>query len=585
MNHLLRLWSHCTHRRKLQIEALCLLILLASITELISLGAIIPFLGVMTAPEKVYTHVLVAPLVNFLNIESPKNLLLPLAVAFSLAALIAGGTRMLLLWVGTRLAFTIGADISSSIYERTLHQPYAVHVARNSSQVISGITAKSHAVIYGGLMPAMQMASALFTFIAIVGGLVAVDPPVALATLLGFGLVYGLLIAGARKRLARNGKRIALESERVIKCLQEGLGGIRDVLLDGSQATYCKSYREADLPLRRAQGNNQFISTSPRYAMEAIGMTMIAALAYYLVRQPEGIERALPVLGVLALGAQRLLPILQQGYAAWATIKGNQASVVDALALLDQPMPRSETPQNNPLAFSKKIRLRSVSFNYQSELPLVLKELDLVISKGERLGIIGATGSGKSTLMDLLMGLLDPSSGQIEVDDQQLGSATRRAWQSHIAHVPQAIYLADTSIEENIAFGIPYDEINRERVIEAARQAQIADLIESMPGGYQAMVGERGVRLSGGQRQRIGIARALYKQADIIVFDEATSALDNETERMVMESIESLNIDLTIIIIAHRLSTLRKCDRIVELENGRVKRMGSYGEIIGANVN
>lgn len=583
MKHLFRLWRHFTHRRRLQVGALCLLILLSSITELVSLGAIIPFLGAMTAPEKVYTHSVVTPLVNFLEIESPESLLLPLAVAFSLAALIAGGVRMLLLWVGTRLAFAIGADISSGIYERTLHQPYAIHVARNSSQVISGITVKSHAVIYGGLMPAMQMASALFAFIAIVGGLLAVDPLVALATLLGFGVVYGLLIVGARKRLTRNGKRIALESERVIRCLQEGLGGIRDVLLDGSQATYCKSYREADLPLRRAQGNNQFISTSPRYAMEAIGMTMIAALAYYLVRQPEGIERALPVLGVLALGAQRLLPILQQGYAAWASIKGNQASVLDALALLEQPMPRLGAPQNNSLTFNKEIRLRSVSFNYQPELPLVLNELNLVISKGERLGIIGATGSGKSTLMDLLMGLLDPSSGQIEVDGQQIDRATRRAWQSHIAHVPQAIYLADTSIEENIAFGIPLNQINRKRVIEAARQAQIAELIESMPDGYQAMVGERGVRLSGGQRQRIGIARALYKQADVIVFDEATSALDNETERMVMESIESLNINLTVIIIAHRLSTLRKCDRIVELENGHVKRMGSYDEIVDAH--
>jgi len=562
---------------------LCLLMLVASVAELISLGAVIPFLAAMTAPVKVFEHPAVAPLVHLVDIVSPDQLLLPLAVLFAVAALISAGLRMLLLWAGTRLAFAIGADVSIGIYQRTLHQPYAVHVSRNSSEVISGITAKSHAVIYGGLMPSLQLASASVTLIAIVGGLVAVDPKVALATLFGFGAVYGGLIFAARKRLTNNGKRIAQESTRVLKCLQEGLGGIRDVLLDGSQSTYCKSYRAADLPLRRAQGNNQFISASPRYAMEAIGLSMIAALSYYLVLQPEGLEKALPLLGVLALGAQRLLPTLQQAYAAWAGIKGNQASVQDAIALLGQPMPQLQTEDAGHLVFRSEIRLNTVTFSYQPALLPVLTGLDLTIQKGERVGIIGATGSGKSTLMDLLMGLLEPSAGTLEVDGTKIDSSTRRAWQSHIAHVPQAIYLADSSVEENIAFGIPPEAIDRDRVREAARQAQIAELIESMPNGYRSMVGERGVRLSGGQRQRIGIARALYKRADVIVFDEATSALDNDTEKSVMEAIDALNPDLTVIIIAHRLSTLRKCDRIVELGGGRVLRTGSYDNIVCGN--
>ena len=534
----------------------------------------------MASPAKVYEHSAIEPFVRLLGIETPDQLLLPFAVFFAIAAVISATIRMLLLWSGTRLAFAIGADISIGIYQRTLHQPYAVHVSRNSSEVISGITAKSHAVIYGGLMPSMHLASAAVTLVAIVAGLVVVDPLLALTTLCGFGAVYGGLIFAARKRLARNGKRIAQESTRLLKCLQEGLGGIRDVLLDGSQTTYCNSYREADLPLRRAQGNNQFISASPRYAMEAIGLSMIAALSYYLVRQPSGLESALPLLGVLALGAQRLLPTLQQAYAAWAGIKGNRASVQDAITLLEQPMPELTTGAPGSLVFRNAIRLDNVTFAYQPSLLPVLSNLELTIRKGERVGIIGATGSGKSTLMDLLMGLLEPSGGVLEVDGTKIDSSTRRAWQSHIAHVPQAIYLADSSVEENIAFGIPQEAIDRARVSEAARQAQIADLIESMPNGYRSMVGERGVRLSGGQRQRIGIARALYKRADVIVFDEATSALDNDTEKTVMESIDALNPDLTVIIIAHRLSTLRKCDRIVELEDGRVKRAGSYDQIV-----
>jgi ATP-binding cassette subfamily B protein len=314
--------------------------------------------------------------------------------------------------------------------------------------------------------------------------------------------------------------------------------------------------------------------------MEAIGLSMIAALSYYLVRQPEGLEKALPLLGVLALGAQRMLPSLQQAYAAWAGIKGNQASVQDAITLLQQPMPQLKSEASVDLAFRCEIRLGAVTFLYQPALAPVFNGLELTIRKGERVGIIGATGSGKSTLMDLILGLLEPSCGVLEVDGAKINSSTRRAWQSHIAHVPQAIYLADSSVEENIAFGIPPEEIDGDRVREAARQAQISDLIESMPNGYRSMVGEHGVRLSGGQRQRIGIARALYKRADVIVFDEATSALDNETEKSVMDAIGVLNPDLTVIIIAHRLSTLRKCDRIVELGNGRVLRTGSYENIV-----
>ncbi len=583
MTHLTNLWPHLNSRRRWQIGGLCLLILVSSFAELLSLGAVMPFLAVMAAPERVFESAAMQPLIQALEITSTESLLLSLACIFAFASLTSAAIRMLLLWVMTRLAFAVGADISFSIYNRALHQPYATHVARNSSETISGITVKSHAVIYGGLLPTLQLASAVVTLIVIVTGLVSLDPGVALATLLGFGAAYGGLIFAARKRLASNGRRIAEESTRVLKCLQEGLGGIRDVLLDGSQATYCKVYRDADLPLRRAQGNNQFIATSPRYAIEAIGLSMIAALSYYLVGQPGGLESALPLLGVLALGAQRMVPALQQAYAAWAGIKGNQASVEDAIAMLNQAGAEATPPDAGPLAFEREIRLDGLTFAYQPEQAAVLKQLDLTIRKGDRIGIIGATGSGKSTLMDIIMGLLAPVSGGLFVDDVRIDASTRRAWQKHIAHVPQAIFLSDSTVEENIAFGVPPSVIDRERVRVAAGQAQIADLIESMPDGYLSMVGERGGRLSGGQRQRIGIARALYKQADVIVFDEATSALDNATERSVMAAIDALRADLTVVMIAHRLTTLQKCNRIVELAHGKVVRVGSYDEIVGGH--
>lgn len=563
---------------------LCVLILFSSLAELVSLGSVIPFLAAMASPVNVFEHSMASSFIRLFHIESPDQMLLPLAILFASAAIVAALVRILLLWVGTRLAFAVGADISFEIYQRTLHQPYAVHISRNSGEVISGITAKSQAVIYGGLMPSLQLASAIVTLIAIVSGLIAVDPQVALVTLFGFGAVYGGLVFVSRRRLVNNGIQIAIESTRVLKCLQEGLGGIRDVLLDGSQSAYCNSYRKADLPLRRSQGNNQFISTSPRYAMEAIGLVVISALSYYLVRTPAGLEKALPLLGVLALGAQRMLPSLQQAFAAWSGIKGNQASVQDAINLLEQPMPRTELESSASFAFCREIQLCAVSFSYQLASPNVLKGVDLTIRKGERVGIIGVTGSGKSTLIDILMGLLEPSEGMLKVDGAKINSSMLRSWQSHIAHVPQVIYLADTSVEENIAFGISPETIDRDRVREAARQAQIADFIESMQDGYRSRVGERGVRLSGGQRQRIGIARALYKRADVIIFDEATSSLDNETEKFVMDAIDTLNSDLTVIVIAHRLSTLRNCDRIIELRDGRVLRAGTYDNIVCEHV-
>ncbi|PJC02866.1 MAG: ABC transporter ATP-binding protein, partial [Gallionellales bacterium CG_4_9_14_0_8_um_filter_59_50] len=389
------------------------------------------------------------------------------------------------------------------------------------------------------------------------------------------------IIRLTRKKLLTDSQCMARESVQVIKSLQEGLGGIRDVLIDGSQATYCQVYRNADLRLRRAQGNSAFISASPRYGMEALGMLLIAALAYSLAQQADGIAKAIPILGALALGAQRLLPVLQQAYGSWAGIQSGQAALQDTLNLLDQPLPSyADQPAAEPLSFKHTISLKQLAFRYSPQTPYVLEQINLTIAKGSRVGFIGTTGSGKSTLLDIVMGLLQPTDGTLEIDGQAVTTSNNRAWQAHIAHVPQAIFLADSAIEENIAFGVPPNQIDHERVRQAAQQAQIADIIETWPKQYQTFVGERGIRLSGGQRQRIGIARALYKQADVIIFDEATSALDNETEQAVMQAIEGLNEDLTILIIAHRLTTLKNCTQIVELSECGIKRTGSYQDIV-----
>ncbi len=574
-----RLWIHITPHRRIQFLFLFILTIIVSLVEVISIGAVLPFLAVLTEPDIVFNHVYAEPFIRLLGLTAADQLLLPLTVVFGVVALLAGGMRSLLLWSSTSLSYGTGADLSFSIYSRTLHQPYAVHTARNSSEVIDGISNKTNVVITT-IVRVLTVMSSIMMLVSILLVLLVIDPFIALVAFGGFGLIYLIIIKLTRKQLLVNSHSIARETTQVIKALQEGLGGIRDVLIDGNQAAYCEIFRNADIPLRRAQASSVFISGSPRYGVEALGMILITVLAYILTQQSGGIGTAIPVLGAFALAAQRALPSLQQVYVGWSGIKSSQVSFQDALDLLDQPLPDlAGQLVVKPLSFTHSINIRKLSFRYSPEAAWVLKDMNLNIIKGSRVGFIGTTGCGKSTLLDIVMGLLQPTVGSVEIDGQAITMNKNRAWQKNISHVPQVIFLADSTIAENIAFGVPKKTIDYEQVRKAARQANIANTIETWPNKYQTTVGERGVRLSGGQRQRIGIARALYKQADVIVFDEATSALDNETEQAVMQAIEGLSSDLTVLIIAHRLTTLKNCTQIVEMGKGGIKRVGSYQDL------
>ena len=575
-----RLWQHISLRRRVQFALLLILMILASFAEILSIGAVLPFLAILTAPERAFLHPSAQPIIRALELTEASQLLLPLTIAFGLAALMAGAMRLLLLWASTRLSYAAGADLSTNIYRRTLYQPYAVHVARNSSEIISGISSKTGNAIYTMHMVLNLMSSGVM-LIAILFTLLSVDPLIALAAFGGFGLIYAVIIKLTRKQLLINSQIIARESTSVVMSLQEGLGGIRDVLIDGSQAIYCRIYRDSDIPLRQAQGSNSFINSSPRFGMEALGMLLIAFLAYTLAQQEDGIAKVIPILGALALGAQRLLPVLQQAYSSWSSIQGGRQSLQDALELLDQPLPHyAEQTDVKVIPFNEQIWLKKLSFRYSDNSAWVLKDIELKITKGGRYGFIGATGCGKSTLLDIVMGLLQPTEGVLEIDGGAITESNFRSWQAHIAHVPQTIFLSDSSIAENIAFGIPKNQIDLVRVKQVARQAQISEIIESWPKQYDTFVGERGIRLSGGQRQRIGIARALYKQADVIILDEATSALDSNTELAVMEAIEGLDREITLLIIAHRLTTLKNCTQVVEMGDGGIRRVGSYDDIV-----
>lgn len=546
---------------------------IAAGSEIISLGAVIPFLGALANAPQLMGQTAVQPWLKLLNIQTPQQLVVAMAVLFGGAFVLSNALRLLTIRMQFRFSAEIGNVISAEVYRRTLYQPYSFHTQHSSSQIIALSTSDS-ANVSGGVIPAtFYFVTNSLVVLAIGITLFALDPWVALGAAAVVGGAYGLIIVKTREALHRNGRKISELNAHSVKAIQEGLGGIRDVLIDGTQQVFETAYRQANKAVLQAQGANGFVAMAPRFLVEPIVMIAIAALAVGMAYDSVQLQRVLPLLGALALGANRLLPALQQCFVSLAGMRGNQVSLNKVIQALCRPInPEQLAPVTQKLKLKDELRFDDVWFSYPSDSPAwVLKGVNLSIKANTTVAFIGATGSGKSTTADLVLGLLQAQRGHITVDGLELKDEHLRAWQSSIAHVPQQIYLSDATIAENIAFGIPLAQIDMRRVQQAAKLAHIADFIEQRPLAYQEMVGERGVRLSGGQRQRIGIARALYKQASIIVFDEATSALDNTTEKEVMAAIEGLSHRLTIVLIAHRLTTVQNADMIYKFQQGQVR--------------
>ena len=546
---------------------LALLMLVGASAEIFSLGLVYPFLAVIIQPEKVVLQGPFVTLFHYAGISQGPSARISITLLFVFGVVAAGFVRVILLWAQTRIGNSIGSELGAAAYERTLYQPYLKHTQRNSSDIIATLQTKVNTMVYFVVIPLLNLVTSIFIGLAILMAAAWFEPVATILIGLFFAGIYLAIGVFSRRRIHQNSYVVKQEQNSVVQKIMEGLGAIRDVLLDGSQVQYIRDYRLADTRLRQSYGNLAILAGLPRHILESAGLVLLAGIACFVMSENTNSSNALKIVGVIGLTAQRVLPLIQQVYAYWVSMNGGLGCLKDVLELLDQPLPNEKKCVTiNKLSFQKEICFKKVSFRYSDNLPWVLEQLSFTVSKGSRVGFVGKTGSGKSTCLDLLMGLLEPTAGQILIDGYPLGQKTIRAWQKNIAHVPQTIYLADISLAENIAFGTPRDEIDIEKVRNAARKAHIADFIESLPQGYQELVGERGIRLSGGQRQRIGIARALYKQAQVLVFDEATSALDHETEQAVMEAIESLSADLTIFLIAHRLTTLKNCTKIINLD-------------------
>ena len=578
LNAIWIIWKELSKKRRIQVILLFILMLICGAAELISLASVIPFLVVLTEPSRLTEINQFNYILDIFKIKSQSEILIFTTIIFGLASLFTMVIRLSNLYLNGLMSANIGSELSNKVYVKTLFKPYLWHISVNTSELINdAINNVGFTVFF--IKSFLTLSTQICVATSLLAGLLIIDGFSAIISGIVFSSTYLILAFFVRSKFEDNGRFMVRANEKQLKNLQEGYGSIREVILDNLQFKLLKSYKAIDYPNRIKQAQNEFLRSAPRFALEAISLLLISSLALMLSFWKGSSSTVLTTLGTLALGSQKLLPAMQGIYSDWAGLRNFYPGVISVLKVISTKKNKLlEIKENEKINFERDINLKNITFSYeQNNKKTVLDTINLTIKKGQKIGIIGKTGSGKSTLVDLIMGLLVPNSGSVEIDGKELNYKKEKElakWRRNISHVPQTIFLSDSSLTENIAFGVDKKNIDMERISQSAKNAEILDFIMNLPSRFDTYIGERGVRLSGGQRQRIGIARALYKSSKIIIFDEATSALDNKTEQKVMECFDNLiNEKITVILIAHRLSTLKNCDVVFEVSNSKVNRV------------
>lgn len=553
---------------------------LTSILEVLSISSVLPFMAVAGSPTVMQQSSKLAKLSSLMGVHDHTTLVYVLGGATVLLLFSANMCSALNTYLTYRFSSREQSALSCRLLSKYLHKDYQWYVNTTSAKLFSRVMGETVMVVAGAILPAVRLTGRLFVISFIVAGLLILHPVIALTTAAVLCTAYGLIYAGLRARMANFGALRTREEHQRAKVAREALDGFKAAAILGRPEFFVNRYETHTLRASRLNATHTVIGELPRYVFESLAFGGVIGVILFLLASVGDIRQVLPTLSVFTLAAYRLLPALQQSFLYVTTIRYNTPLLEDIYReFTDASGEWVPSHRVEQIPFEQQIELQEVSYQYPGTSEPVLRGLNLRIPKNSSAAFVGSTGAGKTTLVDLILGLLRPQGGAILIDQVELTPQNISAWQKHIGYVPQDIYILDATLRENIAFGRPRGEIDDEAVVRAASVARIHEFILSLPRGYETTVGERGVRLSGGQRQRLGIARALYHNPSVLVFDEATSALDNETEEAVMEAINGLAGQKTILMIAHRLTTVIRCDTIFVLKAGEVEAAGTYAEL------
>jgi len=587
MQTLKKLLSLLTPPERKRAGLLLGMIVIMALLDMLGVASIMPFMAVVATPELVETNAFLKTaytVSNNIGVNTIEEFLFLLGVLVFVLLVVSLAFKALTTYVQLRFGLMREYSISKRLVEGYLHQPYSWFLNRHSADLGKTILSEVSTVIHGGMMPVMNLIAQGMVATALLTLLILIDPKLALIVGLTLAAAYALIFKATRGLLSRMGTERVTANQARFTVVSEAFGASKEVKVGGLEQAYINRFSGPAQTYARNQATAQVISQLPRFALEAIAFGGMLLVVLYLMAQSGSFASALPIIALYAFAGYRLMPALQQIYGAVTQLRF-AGPALDALhADLMSQQPAHPNPDQDVIALKQAITLNQIQYRYPNAPQSALKSLSLNIPARSTVGLVGATGSGKSTTVDLILGLLEAQEGTLEVDGQTITEHNRRSWQRTIGYVPQQIYLADDTVASNIAFGIEAKDIDQRAVEHAAKIANLHEfVVNDLPQQYQTAVGERGVRLSGGQRQRIGIARALYHNPRVLIMDEATSALDNLTEQAVMEAVDNLGHDITIILIAHRLSTVRKCDQIYLLERGEVKAGGTYEELAASN--
>jgi ATP-binding cassette, subfamily B, bacterial PglK len=582
------LWSILTRPQRRRLLIAQLVSVAMAFSTVTGIVAIAPFFAVIGDPHLIDRNPILHTLFVYGHFADKRGFIIALGLVFIAVVLLANGVNALGSLALNRTALQVGTELQTTLFREYLARPYAFHASTNSVTLSNNILYETARVTNGILQNALLLIANLVTAMFIVLSVLLFDPALAISMILLLGGGYALIYLRLRARLLHLGHVHSRAWSERAKIVTESFGAIREILLLQDKRTFEQAFESSSAEVAHTRAQVHLFGQVPKHVMECVAVSALVAAALIPGTHDGGMGAWLGELTFMAFAAYRLLPMLQQVFAVTVLIRADRAALTlvaaDLRSALDShstPAPRTDVPdewwgQSRP---QEEVRLEEVSFRYSPDRPLVLDSISLRIPARATVGIVGGNGSGKTTLMDLLAGLLVPTAGELKVDGAVLGRDNRRAWQSRIAYVPQSIFLLDSSIAQNIAFGSEPGAIDRARMAHAARCAQLEELVGTLPGGYDHEVGERGIQLSGGQRQRVGIARALYKGASVLLLDEATSALDGLTEAELMAALDGLRGHCTIILIAHRPGMLSWCDIIYQLDHGKVSASGSHDEL------